>query len=49
MDLFVFPSLFEGVPLVVVEAQASGLDCIVASHLPVELEAVPQLMRRLPL
>lgn len=49
MDLFVFPSLFEGVPLAVVEAQATGLDCIVASHLPVELEAMPQMVHRLPL
>ncbi|WP_410513549.1 glycosyltransferase family 1 protein [Paenibacillus sp. BR2-3] len=30
MDLFVFPSLFEGLPVVLVEAQASGLRCIVS-------------------
>jgi glycosyltransferase involved in cell wall biosynthesis len=49
MDLFVFPSFFEGTPLAVIEAQASGLDCIVANHLPEELEAVPQRVLRLPL
>ena len=30
MDLFLFPSLFEGLPVVLVEAQAAGLKCIVA-------------------
>lgn len=31
MDLFAFPSLFEGLGLVLVEAQASGLPCIATS------------------
>jgi glycosyltransferase involved in cell wall biosynthesis len=30
MDLFLFPSLFEGLPVVLVEAQAAGLNCVVS-------------------
>lgn len=30
MDLFLFPSLYEGMPNTVIEAQATGLPCIVA-------------------
>ena len=30
MDLFLFPSIFEGLPGVVVEAQASGLPCLIS-------------------
>lgn len=30
MDVFVFPSLFEGMPNVVIEAQTSGLPCVIA-------------------
>lgn len=31
-DVFVFPSLYEGFPLTVIEAQASGLPCLVSSN-----------------
>jgi glycosyltransferase involved in cell wall biosynthesis len=37
MDAFVFPSLFEGLGIVVIEAQASGLPCIVSDVLPQEV------------
>lgn len=36
MDIFVFPSLFEGLGIVTVEAQASGLPCIVSDVIPKE-------------
>ena len=36
MDVFVFPSLFEGLGMAVIEAQASGLSCIVSDTVPLE-------------
>lgn len=38
MDVFVLPSLFEGVPLVGVEAQFSGLPCFFSSEVPDEVK-----------
>jgi glycosyltransferase involved in cell wall biosynthesis len=49
MDVFVFPSLYEGLPLAVVEAQAAGLPCVVSTEVTREVEAVPGLIRWLPL
>lgn len=34
MDVFLFPSLFEGLALVVVEAQATGLTCVISENVP---------------
>lgn len=36
MDLFVFPSKFEGLGIVLIEAQANGLSCIVSDKIPSE-------------
>ncbi|MDO5349826.1 MAG: glycosyltransferase family 1 protein [Lachnospiraceae bacterium] len=36
MDAFLLPSLFEGLPVVMVEAQASGLPCFVADNITKE-------------
>ncbi|NUU75300.1 glycosyltransferase family 1 protein [Paenibacillus xylanilyticus] len=36
MDVFVFPSFFEGLGIVAIEAQAAGLPCIVSESIPVE-------------
>lgn len=36
MDVFVFPSLYEGLGIVVIEAQAAGLPCVVADTIPKE-------------
>lgn len=33
-DLFLFPSLFEGLGIVVIEAQAAGLPCLVSDTIP---------------
>lgn len=38
-DLFVFPSVFEGLGLVLIEAQASGLDCVASDKVPIEANA----------
>ncbi len=35
MDLFLFPSLYEGLGMVAVEAQISGLPCVVSAEVPV--------------
>ncbi len=37
MDVFVMPSLFEGLPLVAVEAQINGLRCIVSDNISKEV------------
>lgn len=34
MDLFLFPSLYEGLGMVVVEAQVNGLPCVVSDEVP---------------
>ncbi len=37
-DIFILPSLREGLPVVMVEAQASGLHCIVSDRVPKECD-----------
>jgi glycosyltransferase involved in cell wall biosynthesis len=49
MDAFVFPSLYEGLGLAGIEAQAAGLPLIVSDVVPEEIGVVNSLVRRLPL
>lgn len=48
-DMFVFPSLHEGLGIVVIEAQASGLPCIVSDAIPPEADMELGLLCTLPL
>jgi glycosyltransferase involved in cell wall biosynthesis len=49
MDVFVFPSLWEGLPVTVVEAQAAGLRCILSDAITGEVSILPEQTYRLPL
>ncbi|MEK6449962.1 MULTISPECIES: glycosyltransferase family 1 protein [unclassified Myroides] len=48
MDIFLFPSLFEGLGIVAVEAQCCGLPVIMTDSLPNEVE-ITQLVQRVSL
>lgn len=43
MDLFLFPSLFEGLPLVLLEAQAAGVRCVVSSSVTKDVDITGQM------
>ena len=46
MDVFLFPSLHEGLPVVLVEAQATGLPCILSTNITDEVDVVKELINR---
>lgn len=48
MDVFVFPSLYEGLPVTVVEAQAAGLHCLISSCITEDVD-ISELVERLPI
>ncbi len=48
MDVFVFPSLYEGMPNTVIEAQATGLPCLIADTITREAD-ITGLVEYLPI
>lgn len=48
MDVFLFPSLYEGLPVTMVEAQAAGLPCVVSENIPTDCD-LTTLVRRVAL
>lgn len=48
MDVFLFPSLYEGLPVTLIEAQAAGLKCIVSDQISAEVK-ITDLIEFIPL
>jgi glycosyltransferase involved in cell wall biosynthesis len=46
MDALLFPSLYEGLPITLLEAQAAGLRCLISTVISIETDVVPKLIRR---
>jgi glycosyltransferase involved in cell wall biosynthesis len=49
MDNFLFPSLYEGLPLTLMETQAANLPAIISDTIAPETTVIPALIRRLSL
>lgn len=48
MDVFVFPSNYEGIPLTMIEAQAAGLPCLISDRVPIECK-ITDPVKQIPL
>lgn len=45
MDVFVFPSKYEGLPVALVEAQCSGLPCVISDKVPKDSVLIEELVQ----
>lgn len=48
MDVFAFPSLYEGMPLSIIEVQSNGLPCVISDRVPEDV-FLTDLLQPLPL
>jgi len=46
IDVFLFPSLWEGLPLALIEAQAAGLNCVISDSVTKEVDVFPDRIIR---
>ena len=49
MDIFLFPSLYEGLGIAAIEAQTAGLPCLISDGVPMECQKTTGLVYQLPL
>ena len=49
MDIMLFPSFFEGMPNVIIEAQATGLPCLISDHITKDAKILDDLVTFIPI
>ena len=48
IDVLLFPSVWEGLPVTVIEAQAAGVPCIISDNITKDVD-ITELVHRLPI